>query len=527
MPVSAASAGGAHVPLNGSAVRVFQRSCTHRISNSSTRRALWRPLRSGRYGRDEDHAESHGRMSDESFAELHGAEATEIFDDLRDLTDSAAVACYAQHANPVVRRMVAEHAYAGSAANGLSTDPDPSVRRGVALKHPQRHHSLAFDEHPWVREAVAMACTDPSVLADLAKDPEPIVRRYAALNEHCPRSVLSAAAEDNHSAVQLAAAAHPNTPHEAVAVLTRSPHASVRALVADHQAVFRDALMGLACDPDPEVRTAVAYALNAAPEALSGLAADTDPGVRKAAASRWIVFASSAGFAKQPSALAVGDLYERLAAANDAGTSEDTLSSLAGDEHPNVVKAAEREMQLRYPDFVAPPFDVCGRKVRGGDNLCEMRRGHRGGCWEHIHGPESPRGRGRSARRRRAQSDTDAIENKKQLLDAIADAEDVLHQAFEKDPLPGGPAPMRNEIVFLARRRTYEETVMGNREVFNAPPLPDAVSGSAADVSSSQPAVGLAEDLCGASLKSRRGRCGHPLPHQVGDTCPAGHRRLR
>ena len=47
-------------------------------------------------------------MSDESFAELHGTEATEIFDDLRDLTDSADVACYAQHDNPVVRRMVAE-----------------------------------------------------------------------------------------------------------------------------------------------------------------------------------------------------------------------------------------------------------------------------------------------------------------------------------------------------------------------------------------------------------------------------------
>ena len=219
-------------------------------------------------------------------------------------------------------------------------------------------------------------------------------------------------------------------------------------------------------------------------------------------------------------------LYERLAAANNAGTDEDTLSSLAGDEHPNVVTAAERKMQLRYPDFVAPPFDVCDRKVRGGDNLCEMRRGHRGGCWEHIHGPESLRGQGRSARRRRAQSDAEAIEKKKQMLDIIADAEDVLHQAFEKDPLPGGPALMRNEIVFLARRRTYEETATGNRGAVNAP-LPDVASGSAAGVSSSRPAVGLAEKCCGASLKSRRGRCGHPLPLQVGDTCPAGHRRIR
>ena len=413
-------------------------------------------------------------MSDESLTELHGTEVTEISDALKDLADSAAVACYAQHDNPVVRRMVAEHACAGSAVNVLSTDPDPSVRRGVALSHPQRHHSLAFDEHPWVREAVAMACTDPSVLADLAKDPEPMVRRYAALNEHCPRSTLSAAAEDSHSAVQLAAAAHPNTPHEAVAVLTRSPYAWVRALVADHPAVFRDALTGLARDPDPKVRTAAACALNTPPDVLTGLAVDPDPGVRKAAASRWIVFASSAGFVKKPSALAVGDLYERLAAANDAGTSEDTLISLAGDEHPNVVKAAEREMQLRHPDFVAPPLDACGRKVRGGDNLCEMRRGHRGGCWEHIHGPESPRGRGRSARRRRAQNDAEA------------------------------------------------------HGVSNVPPLPDVVNESVAGVSSSRRTVGLAEeDLCGAPLTSRRGRCGHPLPRQMGDTCPAGHPRLR
>ena len=114
------------------------------------------------------------------------------------------------------------------------------------------------------------------------------------------------------------------------------------------------------------------------------------------------------------------------------------------------------------------------------------------------------------------------------MLDYIADAGDVLHEAIEKDPLPGGPAPMRNEIVFLKRRRTYEEIVMANHDVPNAPPLSDVVDESVAGLSSSRRTVGLAEeDLCGAALKSRRGRCGHPLPRQMGDTCPAGHPRLR
>ena len=91
----------------------------------------------------------------------------------------------------------------------LAFDPDPSVRRCVAL-HPgltlRGQWELVRDPDATIRERLGgNPCAEPEVLAILARDLDPVVRRSVASNEATPDDVRQRLARDSQPMVRAAA----------------------------------------------------------------------------------------------------------------------------------------------------------------------------------------------------------------------------------------------------------------------------------------------------------------------------------
>lgn len=90
----------------------------------------------------------------------------------------------------------------------LTFDPDPSVRRCVAL-HPgltvRGQWELARDPDSTIRERLASnPCTEPEVLAVLGRDLDPVVRRSVAAHEATPEDVRRRLSRDKQPMVRAA-----------------------------------------------------------------------------------------------------------------------------------------------------------------------------------------------------------------------------------------------------------------------------------------------------------------------------------
>ena len=88
----------------------------------------------------------------------------------------------------------------------LAFDPDPSVRRCVAL-HPgltlRGQWELARDPDSTIRQRLASnECTEPEILAVLGRDLDPVVRRSVAAHEATPEPVRRRLSRDRQPMVR-------------------------------------------------------------------------------------------------------------------------------------------------------------------------------------------------------------------------------------------------------------------------------------------------------------------------------------
>ncbi|WP_324789332.1 hypothetical protein [Streptomyces sp. H51] len=151
-------------------------------------------------------------------------------------TPTEAVAGFAEHASPLLRRALAARPGLPSQVYGrLAVDPHPAVRADLA-------------ENPSIDDALIHA---------LATDPDDDVRRRLAHNPHVPLDVLTRLTGTTRIGTALPARIAAASPDE-VEELARSPNPDVRMLVArrrDLPPVTRDAL---ATDPDAKVVGSIA-----------------------------------------------------------------------------------------------------------------------------------------------------------------------------------------------------------------------------------------------------------------------------
>lgn len=157
-------------------------------------------------------------------------------------------------------RYVAKATASNSAAtvdvlHRLCDRPDPEIRRLVVVRPDLPEpivERLATDPDTFVRERLALTCTDPFVLARLANDPERDARIASARNPHTPAVVLAELIVDGSELVQLAVVGRTDLPPAVIREACVSRYPRVRRL-ARRAGMFVPRPPRSADDVEPEV----------------------------------------------------------------------------------------------------------------------------------------------------------------------------------------------------------------------------------------------------------------------------------
>ena len=227
--------------------------------------------------------------------------------------------------------------------DGLSTDPDRTVRQSVARHHkssPSALALLAADTDSWIRSTVGQHPRCPPVmLAALATDTDPDIRETAAKHPRCPSEMLDILSGDQHLAVRAAVAENSNTGPFALARLAEG---DTKMAVAQHPRCPSGALARLAEEDDHNLRTAVAQHPNTSVGTLERFASDSFWPMRHNVAT-------SETCPPQILARLAGDEEKSVchAVASNPNTSIETLQHLAGDDR--TADAADANLRSRKP----------------------------------------------------------------------------------------------------------------------------------------------------------------------------------
>ena len=283
---------------------------------------------------------------------------------------------YAPELHVYVRTRVAENPNTPSETLAqLANNPDSNVRRSVAANPNTPGDILALlanDPDGDVREWVAAnPNTSSEPLTQLANDPDRYVREFTAGNPDTSSETLAQLANDPDSNVRRNVAANPNTPGDILALLAYDPDGDVRRQVAANSNTPSETLAQLANDPDSNVRRNVAANPNTPGDLVLVLGVSQYPEIlfdsylcltTEALSRISEIYASSETVSEITVLLAFHpftpldvieqlaeseELNTRVAVSSSPTTPEQILNNLTVDNHPDVRRAATKELERR------------------------------------------------------------------------------------------------------------------------------------------------------------------------------------